>query len=94
MLNEAIELWGADDIVTKMLSQRLDKEVNKVQMKIYKEYKKGVKNPKKPTYTQRKELSKLGYDPREYMIITAPPHEFTLLHTPSQTIIPNVERIK
>ncbi len=42
MLNEAIELWGADDIVTKMLSQRLDKEVNKVQMKIYKEYKKGA----------------------------------------------------
>lgn len=53
-----------------------------------------MKNPKKPTYSQRKELMKLGYDPREYMIIAAPPHEFTLLHTPSQTIIPNVERIK
>ncbi|WP_291649558.1 hypothetical protein [Clostridium sp.] len=53
-----------------------------------------MKNPKKPTYVQRKELSKLGYDPREYMIIAAPPHEFTLLHTSSQTIIPNVERIK
>ena len=55
---------------------------------------KKVKNPKMPTYVQRKELSKLGYDPREYMIIAAPPHEFTLLHTSSQTIIPNVERIK
>ena len=53
-----------------------------------------MKNPKKPTYSQRKELMKLGYDSREYMIIAAPPHEFTLLHTPSQTIISNVERIK
>jgi predicted secreted protein len=53
-----------------------------------------VKNPKKPTYAQRKELSKLGYDPREYMIIAAPPHEFTLLHIPSQKIIPKVERMK
>ena len=53
-----------------------------------------MKNPKKPTYAQRKELSKLGYDPREYMIIAAPPHEFTLLHIPSQKIIPKVERMK
>ncbi|MDU3549062.1 MAG: hypothetical protein E7F83_16780 [Clostridium sp.] len=53
-----------------------------------------MKNPKKPTYAQRKELSKLGYDPREYMIIAAPQHEFTLLHTPSQKIIPKVERMK
>lgn len=42
MLNEAIELWGTDDIVTKMLSQRLDKEINKIQIDIYKEYKKGA----------------------------------------------------
>lgn len=42
MLHEAIELWGFDDIVTKMLSQRLDKEVNKRQIEIYEEYKKGA----------------------------------------------------
>ena len=42
MLNEAIELWGIQDIVIKMLSQRLDKEINKEQMKIYEEYKKGA----------------------------------------------------
>lgn len=53
-----------------------------------------VKNPKKPTLAQRKELLKLGYDPKEHMIIAAPPHEFTLLHIPSQKIIPKVERVK
>ncbi|MDB1935108.1 MAG: hypothetical protein E7F83_16785 [Clostridium sp.] len=42
MFNESIELWGTDDIVTKMLSQRLDKEINKIQIDIYKEYKKGA----------------------------------------------------
>ncbi|MDB1955395.1 hypothetical protein PMY38_10105 [Clostridium tertium] len=42
MLNESIELWGTEDIVTKMLSQRLDKEINKEQIKIYEEYKKGA----------------------------------------------------
>ena len=42
MLNEAIELWGLDDIVTKMLSQRLDKEVIKVQKLKYEKYKKGA----------------------------------------------------
>lgn len=42
MFNEAIELWGTEDIVTKMLSQRLDKEINKIQINIYKEYKKGA----------------------------------------------------
>lgn len=42
MFNEAIELWGTGDIVTKMLSQRLDKEVNKVQKLKYEEYKKGA----------------------------------------------------
>ena len=53
-----------------------------------------MKNPKKPTYAQRKELSKLGYDPREYMIIAAPPHEFTLLHIPTGKIISEVARMK
>lgn len=42
MLNESIELWGTEDIVTKMLSQRLDKKINKEQIKIYEEYKKGA----------------------------------------------------
>ena len=40
MFNEAIELWGTDDIVTRMLSQKLDNEINKIQIDIYKEYKK------------------------------------------------------
>lgn len=53
-----------------------------------------MKNPKKPTYSQRKELMKLGYDPKEHMIIAAPPHEFTLLHIPSQKVISKVERTK
>ena len=42
MFNEAIELWGTDDIVTKMLSQRWDKEINKEQIEIYEEYRKGA----------------------------------------------------
>lgn len=42
MFNEAIELWGTQDIVTKMLSQRLDEEINKIQIGIYEEYKKGA----------------------------------------------------
>ena len=42
MLDEAIELWGLEDIVTRMLSQRLDKEINKQQKRIYEEYKKGA----------------------------------------------------
>lgn len=42
MLDEAIELWGLDDIVTRMLSQRLDKEVSKVQKERYEMYKKGA----------------------------------------------------
>lgn len=52
-----------------------------------------MKNPKKPTLAQRKELLKLGYDSREYMIIAAPPHEFKLLHIPTEQII-TVERMK
>ena len=50
-----------------------------------------MKNPKKPTYSQRKELSKMGLNPKEYMIIAAPPHEFKLFHIPTSRIIP-VER--
>lgn len=53
-----------------------------------------MKNPKKPTYRQRKELMNLGYDPKEYMIIAAPPHEFTLLHILSGKIISEVMRIR
>lgn len=53
-----------------------------------------MKNPKKPTYSQRKELIKLGYDPREHMVISAPPHEFTLLHIPSGKVIPEIARMK
>ncbi|MBS6504651.1 MAG: hypothetical protein KH415_24115 [Clostridium sp.] len=57
---------------------------------IRKEHKK-LKNPKKPTYSQRKELSKMGLNPKEYMIIAAPTHEFKLFHIPTSRIIP-VER--
>ena len=52
-----------------------------------------MKNPKKLTYSQRKELVKLGYDPKEYMIISAPSHEFKLLHIKTGKVI-TVERIK
>lgn len=52
---------------------------------------KKVKNPKKPTYAQRKELTNMGF-PKEYMIIAAPPHEFKLLHISTSKII-TVERI-
>ena len=38
MLYESIELWGTQDIVTKMLSQRLDKEINKAQLRINEQY--------------------------------------------------------
>ena len=31
MLHEAIDLWGLEDIVTRMLSQRLDREINEIQ---------------------------------------------------------------
>lgn len=39
MLEEAITLWGANDIVTVMLSQKMDKEVLEEQSKIYKRFK-------------------------------------------------------
>ena len=35
MLVEAINLWGMEDIVTIMLSQRLDKEVVEKQQELY-----------------------------------------------------------
>ena len=53
-----------------------------------------MKNPKKPTYSQRKELMKMGLDPKEYLIIAAPPHKFTLLHIPTREVISEVARIK
>lgn len=42
MLNEAIDLWGLEDIVTRMLSQRLDREINEIQKLKYEKYKKGA----------------------------------------------------
>lgn len=39
MLEEAINHFGADDIITKMLSQRRDKEIVQEQKEIYKKYK-------------------------------------------------------
>ena len=39
MLEMAIALYGMDDIVTKMLSQKRDKEVVEEQKKIYESYK-------------------------------------------------------
>ena len=42
MLEEAINLWGMEDIVTIMLSQRLDKEIAVEQKKIYESHKEAV----------------------------------------------------
>ena len=42
MLKEAINLWGMEDIVTIMLSQRLDKEVVEKQQKLLKSYREVV----------------------------------------------------
>ncbi|MDU7086162.1 MAG: hypothetical protein E6342_00450 [Clostridium sp.] len=39
MLEEAITLYGPSDIITKMLSQRRDKEILEEQKKLYKTYK-------------------------------------------------------
>ena len=39
MLEEAITLYGPSDIITKMLSQRNDKEILEEQKKLYKAYK-------------------------------------------------------
>lgn len=39
MLEEAINHFGTDDIITKMLSQRRDKEIVQEQKEIYKKYK-------------------------------------------------------
>lgn len=38
MLEEAINHFGTDDIITKMLSQRRDKEIVQEQKEIYKKY--------------------------------------------------------
>jgi hypothetical protein len=42
MLNKAIEFYGPSDIITKMLSQRRDKEIVEKQKEIYKKYKEAV----------------------------------------------------
>ena len=42
MLKEAINLWGMKDIVTVMLSQRLDKEVLEKQQELFKSYREVV----------------------------------------------------
>lgn len=39
MLEEAVKHFGTDDIITKMLSQRRDKEIVQEQKEIYKKYK-------------------------------------------------------
>jgi hypothetical protein len=39
MLEEAVKHFGTSDIITKMLSQRRDKEILEEQKKLYKEYK-------------------------------------------------------
>lgn len=39
MLEEAVKHFGADDIITRMLSQKRDKEVVEEQRKLYKGYK-------------------------------------------------------
>lgn len=42
MLEEAIKHFGTSDIITKMLSQRRDKEVVEEQKGIYKKYKEAI----------------------------------------------------
>lgn len=44
MLEEAINHFGTDDIITKMLSQRRDKEILEEQKKLYKAYKEDFNN--------------------------------------------------
>ena len=39
MLEEAIKYFGTDDIITKMLSQKRDKEIVQQQNKLYESYK-------------------------------------------------------
>ena len=41
MLEEAVKHFGVDDIITKMLSQRRDKEIVEEQRKLYKAYMEG-----------------------------------------------------
>lgn len=41
MLDEAIELWGLDDVVTKMIGIKINKEINKIQKEISDIQKKG-----------------------------------------------------
>lgn len=39
MLEEAVKHFGTDDIITKMLSQKRDKEIEEQQKELYKAYK-------------------------------------------------------
>ena len=39
MLEEAVKHFGTDDIITKMLSQKRDKEIAEEQKEIYRKYK-------------------------------------------------------
>lgn len=40
ILEIAVELWGIDDIVTKMICKRRNEELVKIQKEIYEKYKK------------------------------------------------------
>lgn len=42
MLEEAVKHFGASDIITKMLSQKRDREVVEEQKGIYKKYKEAI----------------------------------------------------
>lgn len=44
MLEEAVKHFGTSDIITKMLSQRRDKEILEEQKKLYKSYKEDFNN--------------------------------------------------
>ncbi|MBU6137387.1 hypothetical protein PMY38_13690 [Clostridium tertium] len=44
MLEEAVKHFGTSDIITKMLSQRRDKEILEEQKKLYKAYKEDFNN--------------------------------------------------
>lgn len=42
LLEEAILIYGPSDVITKMLSQRRDKEIVEEQKEIYKKYKEAI----------------------------------------------------
>lgn len=57
-----------------------------------KEHKK-LKNPKNLTVNQRKELIRLGLDPKDYKMIAAPTEKF-ILYNINTELVEEVERIK